>query len=214
MEQRRISARLSRWLFASISRSIRREHRITLRRRYNFDGRRWRNALSSSRAVPFVAFRSSQCSRVHREKELNARARPVVVYVQAPTQRALVYTDADRESMSADKSRGDIAAAPWTTRGGSFARSMDHRSVLAKPAGGCADPARRAMRPGPDTPLHVRATRACIYTDGFLFLCLSLSSRFHVPLSAGGLSVARMIIGRGYRRVSDVIIPITGVIVG
>lgn len=41
-----------------------------------------------------------------------------------------VYTDADRESMSRDKSR----YWPETTRGGSFARSMDHRSILGEAA--------------------------------------------------------------------------------
>lgn len=70
-----------------------------------------------------------------------------------------VYTDADRESMSGDKSRSRWYC-PGTTRGGSFARSMDHRSVLG--ASGWVQ--RAAMRLARATRLRTRILqRICLW---------------------------------------------------
>lgn len=78
-----------------------------------------------------------------------------------------MYTDADRESMSRDKSR----YWPETTRGGSFARSMDHRSILG------GSERRMLLRDSPVQHVRVLAMGSSILrVDYFSIVILSIFS--------------------------------------
>ena len=94
---------------------------------------------------------------------------PGVMCIQAPTMATCTRMLTERACPEINLALGDIA--PRTTRGGSFARSMDHRSLLR--VSGWAEPA--AMR-------LARATRFCtrtLATFPLVYLCTCDATRVY-----------------------------------
>ena len=86
---------------------------------------------------------------------------PGVMCIQAPTMATCTQMLTERACPEINLALGDIA--PRTTRGGSFARSMDHRSLLR--ASGWVQPAAMPL---------ARATRFCtrtLATFPLVYLC-------------------------------------------